>query len=584
MKLSRLKLNSDFNSLSSGFELEFRAPYKKESPENDWSQFHPYCFAGLNGSGKSNILEALSHIFYHLENCVNVNHPKNFHPNNGANKPNAYELEYYIVPKFQNEYITNKEYIIESLFKVVITKKENELPKLEAFSYPFENIADEDSFRMLPTETERKEGYSAPAKAYLPNLIIGYSSGENEILSIPFLKSQLLSFDEYQEFLIHNRFYKEPENSLVYIDYEMSQAVLLSNLIFHDEEALKEKNILKSLKEELGVLDIKRFRMNLNIKQVEGTSNRILDQLIKEKNTQDNEDKIIDKFKNCATCYYDKEDHLILDFWVDENTKIAFKDNFKTIYELFQAFQLLYTLNYISIPQYIKSDVYNSKGYYTDGKIPTPAPEDKVFYFLDYYIEKKIKGKDETVELLLKNLSDGEQQFLHTLGICLMLRNRNALLLLDEPETHFNPDWRSKFISVLKKSLDASGSNNLMRDVLITSHSPFIISDCYPDKVIVFERDKKTKDVIAINAKKKKFKTFGTDIDIIMENIFDKGDFIGEYSKERFDKIDYSSIRKTDDIDRIKWELRDMGDSLTKDIVFAKLNRIKRELTSAKNI
>ncbi len=71
---------------------------------------------------------------------------------------------------------------------------------------------------------------------------------------------------------------------------------------------------------------------------------------------------------------------------------------------------------------------------------------------------------------------------------CLMLKNKSAILLLDEPETHFNPDWRSKFISTLEKSLLSSESNNLMRDILITSHSPFIISDCYPDKVIVFSK------------------------------------------------------------------------------------------------
>ena len=100
MKLSRIKLNCDFNSLSPGFELEFRASYKKEVSEKDWLQFHPYCFAGLNGSGKSNILEALSNIFYHLQNCANVNHPKYFKPNYNNGKPNAYELEYYIVPKF----------------------------------------------------------------------------------------------------------------------------------------------------------------------------------------------------------------------------------------------------------------------------------------------------------------------------------------------------------------------------------------------------------------------------------------------------------------------------------------------------
>ena len=174
----------------------------------------------------------------------------------------------------------------------------------------------------------------------------------------------------------------------------------------------------------------------------------------------------------------------------------------------------------------------------------------------------------------MKNLSDGEQQFLHTMGICLMLKDRSALLLLDEPETHFNPDWRSKFIRTLKKSLDVSQSNNLMRDILITSHSPFIISDCYPDKVIVFEKDKQP-----VNAREINFLTYGTSIDIIMENIFKRNNSIGDLSrKEIEDMLDEIKSRKKlshDEVKEFKQRASHLGDSMEKILLFARLNELE---------
>ena len=65
MKLLRLKINQEngFRSLQKDFEMFFL----QEENENEATAFNPYVFAGKNGSGKSNVLEALSEIFYHLD-------------------------------------------------------------------------------------------------------------------------------------------------------------------------------------------------------------------------------------------------------------------------------------------------------------------------------------------------------------------------------------------------------------------------------------------------------------------------------------------------------------------------------------
>ncbi|MGD1844392.1 MAG: hypothetical protein ACFB10_03250 [Salibacteraceae bacterium] len=41
-------------------------------------------------------------------------------------------------------------------------------------------------------------------------------------------------------------------------------------------------------------------------------------------------------------------------------------------------------------------------------------------------------------------MSDGEHQFNQIIGTMMLLETPGCLLLLDEPDTHFNPKWRSR--------------------------------------------------------------------------------------------------------------------------------------------
>ena len=108
MKLLRLKITDTdgFRSLPAGFEHHFRTEITLES-EGD--EFAPFVCAGRNGSGKSNLLEALAAIFYQLEllrvrrsflpevfQYDPVDNPQGI--KEGIGFPNAFELEYLIYP------------------------------------------------------------------------------------------------------------------------------------------------------------------------------------------------------------------------------------------------------------------------------------------------------------------------------------------------------------------------------------------------------------------------------------------------------------------------------------------------------
>ena len=76
MKLLRFKIDTPegFRSLQSGFEIYFLRDFDYHLAH----EFNPNILTGRNGSGKSNILEALANIFYHLDCMFNDYLPDGF--------------------------------------------------------------------------------------------------------------------------------------------------------------------------------------------------------------------------------------------------------------------------------------------------------------------------------------------------------------------------------------------------------------------------------------------------------------------------------------------------------------------------
>ena len=552
MKLLRLKIENEdgFRSLQKGFEINFHTLADTEAME----QFRPFCFAGLNGSGKSNVLEALANIFYHLEVCVarylpeSIKDPNNFKRNECT--PDAFTLEYLIGQH------NRKAYALYFFDKVTIRKEEGKEPKMFIQTFPFDESTEKREVSLVPPKARDS---AAEGKVYLPAHIIGYSSGENEILSLPFIKSRLIHLDEYRQAARDNySSFEESENSLNYIDNNMSQAVLLCCLLFENDETLAPlRNI-----DNTGILGLRSFRMNIHLHNFEFPDEKksIPILWLIEQNQLAN-------LKKCSTSWHldQKTQTLWLDFFVNEATKAAFKEHFRSGLECFHFFRLLYELNNHFVDEVTKEDVYRSKGVYTDGKLPIGNPRQDVFHFLDFYITKKIKGTGVEKDLLLRSFSDGEHQFIHTMGICLLLKDRRSFLLLDEPETHFNPSWRAKFIKILNDSITAgnkgehpNGSFNvhLLKDV-------FIISDCLPDNVVLFEKDEKG-DTTAKKASELGIDTYGTSVNLLTNRIFKNKETIGTYAmsklkefKKRFD----GNERTEDLIEELNSEF---GDSIEK--------------------
>ena len=557
MKLLRLQIDSDegFRSLGKGFEVQFHQ--LEEVMKND--SFRPICLVGLNGCGKSNVLEALSLIFYHIELCVGIHLPYSI-KNGTAFRPShcvidAFTLEYLME---EPSFVANKS---SNRVRITISKEKDKEPIM------FKTELDQKKGKRVNIDLKNlSEGKVAIAKSYLPKYVVGYSSGENETLSIPFIKSRFIHLYEFKEATENNvADYIYPENSLIYVDANMSQAILLSCLLFESDDTLKSLADIDNT----GIMGITSFRMRLredafksNKSSEEYSYFRIL------KNT------LFEKLEACATMsWYDKEAKAYyFDFWVNEATKQAFRYHFHSAMGCFLMLRLLYELNLSAVSSAKEDEIFSSEGVYTDGKYSKPGADNDIFHFLDFYLKKQVGRDGESKELLLRQFSDGEHQFIHTMAICLLLKDSDSLILLDEPETHFNPSWRSRFVSILNETLRNACQDknaNFKKEVLITSHSPFIISDCLPENVIILDKDKDGVSHVS-SAKERGFNTYGASTNMIMAEIFDSTDSIGgrAYQEMQDMAMDEHVDKKT----LIKQVNHVFGDSLEKMMVMGKIN------------
>ena len=591
MKLLRLKITdpAGFRSLPCGFEHHFRTEWSLQDELAQPEGFAPFVCAGPNGSGKSNLLEVLAAIFFQTE-ILRVR--RSFLPEVLQNadqdfSPVAFELDYLI--RVPPEYIRPDGSVWA---KVGVWKSPGESVRLQ-----WENQGDFDTdvyeaFKgghagiLLPQYEAFKGGH---AGILLPQYVLGYSSGENEILSLPFFKLRFVQFDEYWNALTRQLSYPgHPETRLAYLDTGFSQAILLCNLLFQDEatlqpfredvgiEALQEFRIIirRSIPlapEQLATLasedqnqrqsldDIVRSNPALLAEVDDAGSTRYRLNLMQLLEGDEKSSLAVSALKRCATLSYVDEatDTLVLDYWVNDATKQAFRENFDgSPLALFQAFQVLLTLNLYAVSDALKADLYQSPSHYVSETVPTLASDQRIMRFKNFYFSKQGVRNP----MLLKELSDGEHQLLHSLGLCLLFRETNSLFLLDEPETHFNPDWRANFITRLRQCLPDAG--DVGQEMLITTHTPFLISDSKPDKVLVFAKDKTSG---AVSISHPDYNTLGASINKITMNTFGKRETIGGHAQEILESLRVRFKQGGEDRDALIDEIhQQLGDSVEK--------------------
>ncbi|MEE9303739.1 MAG: AAA family ATPase, partial [Thiotrichaceae bacterium] len=111
-------------------------------------------------------------------------------------------------------------------------------------------------------------------------------------------------------------------------------------------------------------------------------------------------------------------------------------------------------------------------------------------------------------------------------------REDNALFLLDEPETHFNPAWRAQFISRLRECFADKNGEGPSPEILITTHTPFLISDSEPEQVLVFDKQDNV-----VTVERPDYNTLGASINQITLKTFNKRETIGGYAQQKMNEF-----------------------------------------------
>jgi len=138
-------------------------------------------------------------------------------------------------------------------------------------------------------------------------------------------------------------------------------------------------------------------------------------------------------------------------------------------------------------------------------------------------------GEPDEVIVTYDQLSDGEQMLLGRMGLLFLLRGQDgSLLLLDEPETHFNDVWKREIVEMVNMAL----LNSTEASVVIATHTSIALTDAFAAEVTVLD-----KKADGITARGVTGGLFGTDPGEVAMNLFRAESSIGSRSVELLNRL-----------------------------------------------
>lgn len=137
----------------------------------------------------------------------------------------------------------------------------------------------------------------------------------------------------------------------------------------------------------------------------------------------------------------------------------------------------------------------------------------------------------DDVIVTFDQLSDGEQMLLGRLGLLYLLRGQDgSLLLLDEPETHFNDVWKREIVGMVDSGL----LNSTEANVIVATHTSIALTDAFAAEVTVLDKDTSTGQTIARSVTGG---LFGTDPGDVNKNLFHAESSIGGRSEKLLERL-----------------------------------------------
>jgi len=211
-------------------------------------------------------------------------------------------------------------------------------------------------------------------------------------------------------------------------------------------------------------------------------------------------------------------------------------------------------------------------------KIPrikiTKSNNKSIYNFVNKYND--LSGKNKSLHFSWRNLSSGEIQLLN---LCTSLylaikdsKHRDVLILLDEAEISLHPMLQKKIISVLSGMLDSLELQEKNIQVVLSTHSPFILSELPFNCLILLKKDD-LGNVVVQNELENIPATLGANIhDLFSHSFFLSDGLIGEYAKEKINEVANNLLKNN------------VNASLDQDYIEKFINQIGEPIIKAKLI
>ena len=446
-------------------------------------------FIGLNGSGKSQLMELIAETFAYLERVTR------------SDFVSRDALPFSVTLCYQIQILNEKNSLV--LYEVKVGEKGD----ITA------STRDGTTNSFEPCDI---------ATVDLPDFIVGYSSGLNENLQRAFMKNGLQYFDNMNAkmrrakalagyinenqvaeinrlylkrysnvFSIPEGYFEEAHNFLsltetntlptrmVYLDYDCASLVIASL-------AVLPKNQVQSL------LSFPHFKFNKLSKIVieydlrngvyEDEIVRDIDWLINIAGKSNFSPSYRSRNTNESSDFYleFKAGKVILDLTNESLWEELASRNYQ---DPITFFLRLYKIQMLGISNWSAEVKKELKKDSFIGTVKKPLKSK-----MPLNITKVLLADSDGHEIDYDDLSDGESQLLQIMALTCIFNHDRSLFLFDEPETHLNPSWRTHFHQHLFDAISAPGSNN-QSQIFLSTHSPFLVSSLKSEDVFYFERE-----------------------------------------------------------------------------------------------
>ena len=515
-------------------------------------------FAGMNGCGKSNLIDVLKKI---LDTST-------------QNEPTGIDIEYILILKSK---------------------------KVKKFYYYLTNHSNIEKL----SNNEQLKHYTKSVKSILLRQFSPVNESEKithkntDVIISNYKKSYQNGYFYYDKFNKIENFY--PISNLYNYDYKKNQL-----LLFRDNAYLKFNafQFTKFSKDELNISQRLRILNNSRMAIVKSLVNKALEQnekcniienalsvrLIELTQKALSQYRRFNKQNYSKTMYGVSKQinndclseqikflHSMITKW-SKDTRLT--DEFQEFLSLANFYMENCSNNFQDIIDNINYVMYNShpineyKGSSIIDYIQIDVQDVYVTKFLNSIIRFDFINKEQNymdIPYSFNQLSSGEQRILRFLSDIITIFSareinngkKPTVVFLDEIDLSWHPDWQRNLILYLVDILKNILLANETVTFIISTHSPFILSDI-PDKNIILMKRKDNED--NDEDEDEDFKTFGTNIHTLLAKNFFMKSTIGAFAEKKIKEV-INKIRNNEDTKFCNNVIELMDDSIYKTLI-----------------